>query len=79
MASMERFFAECLKLTVNKSKSGVGKPSIRKFLGFKFTSEKACPLSARVLLQKTPPLLLLALGKETVFESLQRFLAEERV
>ena len=73
MASIERFFAECLR-----SKIGVGKPSIRKFLGFNFIVEKACPLTARVLLQKTPPLLLRALGTETVFESQQRFLGNER-
>jgi len=73
MASIEGFFAECLK-----SEIGVGKPSIRKFLRFNFIVEKACPLTARVLLQKTPPLLLRALGTETVFESQQRFLGNER-
>jgi hypothetical protein len=78
MASIERFLAKCLKLTVNESKSGVVKTSARKFLGFRFTGGKACSLTARVLLQKTPPLLLHALGTETVFESQQRFLGEER-
>jgi hypothetical protein len=47
-------------------------------LGFRFIGGKACPLTVRVLLQKTPPLLLHALGTETVFESQQRFLSEER-
>jgi hypothetical protein len=73
-----RLCFEASKLTVNKSKSGVVKTSARKFLGFRFIGGKACPLTVRVLLQKTPPLLLHALGTETVFESQQRFLSEER-
>jgi len=40
MASLERFLAKRLKLTVNKAKSAVAKPSVRKFLGFSFTSGK---------------------------------------
>jgi RNA-directed DNA polymerase len=38
MASTEQFLAKRLKLRVNKTKSAVAKPSIRKFLGFSFTS-----------------------------------------
>jgi RNA-directed DNA polymerase len=38
MASIEQFLAKRLKLKVNKAKSAVGKPSVRKFLGFCFTS-----------------------------------------
>jgi hypothetical protein len=78
MASIERLLAKYLKLTVDNSKSRVGKPSVRRLLGFRFTGEKACPLTARTLLQKTPPLLLHALGTETLFESQQRLLGEER-
>jgi RNA-directed DNA polymerase len=40
MASIERFLAKRLKLTVNKSKSAVAKPRVRKFLGFSFTGGK---------------------------------------
>jgi RNA-directed DNA polymerase len=40
MASIERFLAKRLKLTVSKAKSAVAKPSARKFLGFSFTSKK---------------------------------------
>jgi RNA-directed DNA polymerase len=39
MAGIERFLEKRLKLRVNKAKSAVAKPSIRKFLGFSFTSE----------------------------------------
>src|SRR5258705_12278225 len=38
MASIETFLAKRLKLKVNKAKSAVAKPSVRKFLGFCFTS-----------------------------------------
>jgi RNA-directed DNA polymerase len=38
MASIEQFLAKRLKLKVNKAKSAVAKPSVRKFLGFSFTS-----------------------------------------
>jgi RNA-directed DNA polymerase len=38
MAGIEQFLAKRLKLKVNKAKSAVAKPSIRKFLGFSFTS-----------------------------------------
>jgi hypothetical protein len=75
MASIERFLAKCLKLTVNKSKSTLGK--LRRFLGLRFTGGKAYPLTARILLQKTPPLLLHALGTKTLFELQQRLLGEE--
>jgi RNA-directed DNA polymerase len=37
MESIEWFLAKRLKLKVNKAKSAVAKPSIRKFLGFSFT------------------------------------------
>ena len=37
MASIEQFLAKRLKLRVNKAKSAVAKPSVRKFLGFSFT------------------------------------------
>jgi RNA-directed DNA polymerase len=38
MAGIEKFLAKRLKLKVNKGKSAVAKPSVRKFLGFSFTS-----------------------------------------
>ena len=34
---MERFLAKRLKLKINKAKSAVANPSVRKFLGFSFT------------------------------------------
>ena len=37
MANIEKFLAKRLKLKINKAKSAVAKPSIRKFLGFSFT------------------------------------------
>jgi RNA-directed DNA polymerase len=37
MDSIEKFLTKCLKLKVNKGKSAVAKPSVRKFLGFSFT------------------------------------------
>ncbi len=37
MESIEQFLARRLKLKVNKAKSAVAKPSVRKFLGFGFT------------------------------------------
>ena len=40
MAGIEKFLAKRLKLKVNKAKSAVAKPSIRKFLGFSFTGGK---------------------------------------
>ena len=40
MESIEQFLAKRLKLTVNKAKSAVAKPSVRKFLGFSFTGGK---------------------------------------
>jgi len=39
MAGIEKFLEKRLKLKVNKAKSAVAKPSVRKFLGFSFTSE----------------------------------------
>ena len=41
MASVEQFLAKRLKLKVNKAKSAVARPSVRKFLGFSFTSGSA--------------------------------------
>ena len=38
MEGIEKFLAKRLKLKVNKAKSAVAKPSVRKFLGFSFTS-----------------------------------------
>jgi len=40
MAGIEQFLARRLKLRVNKAKSAVAKPSVRKFLGFSFTGGK---------------------------------------
>jgi RNA-directed DNA polymerase len=40
MTGIEKFLAKRLKLKVNKAKSAVAKPSVRKFLGFSFTSRK---------------------------------------
>jgi RNA-directed DNA polymerase len=40
MASIETFLAKRLKLKVNKAKSAVAKPNVRKFLGFSFTGGK---------------------------------------
>ena len=37
MAGVERFLAKRLRLKINKAKSAVAKPSVRKFLGFSFT------------------------------------------
>ena len=41
MAGIEKFLAKRLKLKINKAKSAVAKPSVRKFLGFSFTSEQS--------------------------------------
>jgi RNA-directed DNA polymerase len=38
MASVEQFLAKRLKLKVNRAKSAVARPSVRKFLGFSFTN-----------------------------------------
>ncbi|WP_454625008.1 group II intron reverse transcriptase/maturase [Bradyrhizobium cenepequi] len=40
MAGIEKFLEKRLKLKVNKVKSAVAKPSVRKFLGFSFTGGK---------------------------------------
>jgi RNA-directed DNA polymerase len=37
LAGIEKFLAKRLKLKINKAKSAVAKPSVRKFLGFSFT------------------------------------------
>ena len=47
MASIERFLAKRLKLKVNKAKSAVAKPSVRKFLGFSFTDGKRAATAHR--------------------------------
>jgi RNA-directed DNA polymerase len=39
-AGIEKFLAKRLKLKVNKAKSAVAKPSVRKFLGFSFSGGK---------------------------------------
>jgi RNA-directed DNA polymerase len=41
MAGIEQFLAKRLKLKVNKAKSAVARPSVRKFLGFSFTGARA--------------------------------------
>jgi RNA-directed DNA polymerase len=41
MCSVEQFLARRLKLKINKSKSAVAKPNVRKFLGFSFTGGTA--------------------------------------
>ncbi|OKO67112.1 DNA polymerase [Bradyrhizobium sp. NAS80.1] len=38
LAGIERFLEKRLKLKINKAKSAVAKPGVRKFLGFSFTS-----------------------------------------
>jgi RNA-directed DNA polymerase len=40
LAGIEHFLAKRLKLKVNRAKSAVAKPSVRKFLGFSFTGGK---------------------------------------
>jgi RNA-directed DNA polymerase len=40
LAGIEKFLEKRLKLKVNKAKSAVAKPSVRKFLGFSFTRGK---------------------------------------
>jgi RNA-directed DNA polymerase len=40
MASIEQFLTKRLKLKINKAKSAVARPSVRKFLGFSFTGGK---------------------------------------
>jgi RNA-directed DNA polymerase len=41
MASITRFLADTLKLTVNRTKSAVARPWVRKFLGYSLTWHKA--------------------------------------
>ncbi len=40
LAGVEKFLEKRLKLKINKAKSAVAKPSVRKFLGFSFTGGK---------------------------------------
>jgi RNA-directed DNA polymerase len=40
LAGIEKFLEKRLKLKINKAKSAVAKPSVRKFLGFSFTGGK---------------------------------------
>jgi RNA-directed DNA polymerase len=41
LAGIEKFLEKRLKLKINKAKSAVAKPSVRKFLGFSFTGGTA--------------------------------------
>lgn len=41
LAGLEKFLEKRLKLKVNKAKSAVAKPSVRKFLGFSFTGGRS--------------------------------------
>jgi RNA-directed DNA polymerase len=41
MAGIEKFLEKRLKLKINKAKSAVARPSVRKFLGFSFTGGKS--------------------------------------
>src|SRR6266481_3991339 len=43
MAGIEKLLAKRLKLKMNKAKSAVAKPSVRKFLGFSFTGGRESP------------------------------------
>lgn len=43
LAGIERFLERRLKLKINKAKSAVAKPSVRKFLGFSFTGGSEPP------------------------------------
>ena len=49
-----KFLAKRLKLKVNKAKSAVAKPSVRKFMGFSFTGGKTP--RRRSLAKRAPPL-----------------------
>jgi RNA-directed DNA polymerase len=40
MAGIEKFLAKRLKLKINRGKSAVARPNVRKFLGFSFTNER---------------------------------------
>jgi hypothetical protein len=41
LAGFEKFLEKRLKLKINKAKSAVAQPSVRKFLGFSFTGRTA--------------------------------------
>jgi reverse transcriptase-like protein len=57
MASIETFLAKRLKLKVNKAKSAVSKPSVRKFLGFRTATPRRRPgLGGKSRRQSTRPL-----------------------
>jgi group II intron reverse transcriptase/maturase len=76
MASLSRFLAERLKLTVNVAKSAVGKPWERKFLGYSLTWHQApklriAPSSLKRLEDKIRAVLKGARGR-----SLPRVIAE---
>lgn len=43
LAGIERFLEKRLKLKINKAKSAVAKPVVRKFLGFSFTGGSETP------------------------------------
>lgn len=44
LASLERWLAQCLRLRVNREKSGVARPWTRKFLGYSVTWDRAARL-----------------------------------
>ncbi|KKL07749.1 hypothetical protein LCGC14_2582900, partial [marine sediment metagenome] len=71
MESLKRFITTKLKLKVNEHKSAVGKPSDRKFLGFRFTAEEVprrrlAPQSAARFRAKVRELTRRAIGHSLV-------------
>ena len=76
MASITRFLADTLKLTVNAAKSAVARPWVRKFLGYSLTRHKApklriAPTSLKRLEDKVREVLKGASGR-----SLAKVIAE---
>lgn len=68
MASLEQFLSKTLRLTVNRSKSGVARPWERKFLGYSVTSNrdpklKPSPESIRRLKNKLRQAFRIARGR----------------
>ncbi len=68
MASLERFFAERLRLMVNRAKSAVDRPWRRKFLGYTVTAHREAklrvsPESVRRCKEKLRPLLRRGRGR----------------
>lgn len=81
MASITRFLADTLKLTVNMAKSAVASPGKRKFLGYSLTSHKApklkiAPTSLKRLEDKIREVLQGASGRSltTVIDKLNPIL-----